>query len=84
MGNRIYMRAVQRAADIAGGVTPLAMYLEAPPPLVTFWINGTSEVPPRVLLKIVEIIIDYDGSRVRGAIPPSLVDVFKERQAANR
>lgn len=59
------------------------MYLEAPPPLVAFWINGTIELPPRVLLKIVEIIIDHDGPAIGGAVPSSLVEIFKQRQAAN-
>ena len=83
MGNRIQMRAVQRAAEIAGGIRPLALYLCAVPPLVAGWMQGTSEVPPAVFLKVVDIIIDYDASRMLGAIPPSLVEMYKHREAAN-
>lgn len=82
LGNRIQMRAVQRATEIAQGVIPIAMYLGVPPALVAAWIQGTSEVPPGAFLKVVEIIVDH-GPRMRGVIPPSLVETFKHRQAAN-
>lgn len=83
MGNRIHMRAVQRATEIAEGVTPLAMYLDVPPALVAAWIQGTNEVPQAVFLKVVEIIVEHAGPRMRGAIPPSLVQTFRHREAAN-
>jgi hypothetical protein len=83
MGNRIHMRAVQRATEIAEGVTPLAMYLEVPPVMIAAWIQGTSEVPPAVFLKVVEIIVDHAAPRMRGVIPPSLVETFRHREAAN-
>jgi hypothetical protein len=83
MGNRIHMRAVQRATEIAEGVTPLAMYLEVPPVMIAAWIQGTSEVPQAVFLKVVEIIVDHAAPRMRGVIPPSLVETFRHREAAN-
>ena len=83
MGNRIHMRAVQRAMEIAEGVTPLAVYLEVPPVLIAAWIQGTSEVPPAALLKVIEIILDHTAPRMRGVIPPSLVECFRHREAAN-
>ena len=83
VGNRIHMRAVQRATEIAEGVTPLAIYLGVPPTTVAAWIQGTSELPPAAFLKVVEIIVDHAAPRMRGVIPPSLVETFKHRKAAN-
>lgn len=83
MANRIQMRAVQRASEIAEGVTPLAMYLEVPPTSIAAWIQGTSEVPALAFLKVVEIIVDYASPRMQGVIPPSLVYSFRHRAAAN-
>ena len=76
------MRAVQRAAEIAEGMIPIALYLGVPPAVVAAWIRGTSDVPPGAFLKVVEIIVEH-GPRMRGVIPPSLVETFRHRQAAN-
>jgi hypothetical protein len=82
MANRIHMRAVERAAQIADGDLRLARYLEVSPFLVNAWIEGKSDVPAAMFLKIVDIIVDYSGSH-RGAIPAALVDEFKHSKAAN-
>lgn len=82
VANRIHMRAVQRATEIADGVIPIAAYLGVAPAVVAAWIKGTSEVPPGAFLKVVAIIVDH-GPRMRGVIPPSLVETFKHSQAAN-
>jgi hypothetical protein len=83
MSNRVHMLAVQRATEIAEGIAPLAVYLGVAPGLVAAWIKGTSEVPPAAFLKVVEIIVDHGAPRMRGGIPPSLVETFKHRDAAN-
>jgi len=82
MANRIHMRAVERAVQIADGDMRLAMYLDVSPFLVNAWIEGKTDVPAALFLKIVDIIVDY-GSPQRGAIPAALLDVFKHRRAAN-
>jgi hypothetical protein len=83
MSNRVHMLAVQRATEIAEGIAPLAVYLGVAPGLVAAWIKGTSEVPPAAFLKVVEIIVDHGAPRMRGGIPPSLVETFKHRDATN-
>ena len=83
MGNRIQMRAAQRASEIAEGIEALAVYLGVPPVAVAAWIQGTSEVPPGVFLRVVDIIVDHGAPRMRGVIPPSLVETFRHRPAAN-
>ena len=82
VANRVHMRAVQRATEIAEGVIPIAAYLGVAPAVVVAWIKGTSEVPPGAFLKVVAIIVDH-GPRMRGVIPPSLVETFKHSPAAN-
>jgi hypothetical protein len=83
MNNLVQMRAVQRAMDIAEGVTPLARYLQVPPALIAAWIQGTSDVPAAAFLRVIEIILDHAAPRMRGVIPPSLVETFRHREAAN-
>jgi hypothetical protein len=83
LANPIHMRAVQRATEIAEGVTPLAVSLEVPPVLIAAWIQGTSELPTASFLRVIEIILDHAAPRMRGVIPPSLVESFRHREAAN-
>jgi len=78
-----HMRAVQQAAEIAGGVTSLAAYLQVSPMMIAAWVQGATDVPAAVFLRIVDIIVEHEGGRIRGAIPLSEVDTFKHRQAAN-
>jgi DNA-binding transcriptional regulator YdaS (Cro superfamily) len=77
------MRAVQRAMEIAEGIQPLATYLGVPPACVAAWIQGKSEVPAAAFLKVIEVIVDHSAPCMRGVIPPSLVQTFRYRQAAN-
>jgi hypothetical protein len=79
----IHRRAVQRATEIAEGVTPLAACLQVAPVMIAAWIQGTSEVPAAALLRVIEVILDHAAPRMRGVIPPSLVESFKHREAAN-
>lgn len=83
MRNPIHMRAVQFAAEIAGGTRPLAMYLNVSPILIGAWIEGSHEPPTAIFLKVVEILLGQEGARIRGAIPCSEAETFKHRQAAN-
>ena len=83
IGNRIHMRAAQRAMEISGGIAPLALYVGVPPVLVAAWIAGSSELPPAAFLSVVGILLDHAAPRMRGVIPPSLVESFRHREAAN-
>jgi DNA-binding transcriptional regulator YdaS (Cro superfamily) len=78
------MLAVQRATDIADGITPLALFLGVPPGLVGAWIEGRQDVPPAAFLAIVSIIIDRAIPHAEGVIPVSLAETFRHREAANR
>lgn len=83
MRNRIHMRAVERAAEIAGSRAQLARYLGVQPTLVEAWIEGALDVPGLAFLKVVEIVVDREGEHLCGAIPRCEADTFKYREAAN-
>ncbi len=83
MRNPIHIRAVQRAADIAGGQASLARYLEVSPLLIAAWILGAADVPAAAFLRIVDIVIDHEGARQPGAIPAREAEIFRHREAAN-
>lgn len=51
-----YARVVRRAAEITGGVEPLARHFGVPMEDVVLWINGTKNVPTAVFLKAVDIV----------------------------
>jgi hypothetical protein len=78
------MLAVQRATDIADGITPLAVFLGVPPGLISAWLEGRQDVPPGAFLTIVSIIIDRAIPHAQGVIPLSLAESFRHREAANR
>ena len=82
MGNRIHMRAVQRAAEIVGGVMPLARSLDVPPLLVYAWSEGTHDVPAEAFLRMVEILLEAEYA-VCGPIAESERESFRYRAAAN-
>ena len=51
-----YARVVRRAAEIMGGVEPLARHFGVSMEDVVLWINGTKNVPTAVFLKAVDIV----------------------------
>lgn len=83
MRNQTHMRAVQQAAEIAGGMAPLAAFFHVSPIVIAAWIQGSLDVPPAAFLRVVDIIVEHESARIRGAIPPSEVETFRHREAAN-
>jgi DNA-binding transcriptional regulator YdaS (Cro superfamily) len=74
MRSTLHSRAVQRAADIAGGEAALAAYLNVSPVAVRAWISGVAEVPPEHFLKVVDIITDEEVTKATSPItdtPPA-------------
>ena len=51
-----YARVVRRAAEIMGGVEPMAQHLGVPMEDVVLLMNGTKNVPTAVFLKAVDIV----------------------------
>jgi hypothetical protein len=57
-----YARAVERAVEIAGGVTALAGALGVSSVLVRACITGSHETPTSVFLKVVDYLMDRDAA----------------------
>ena len=65
MGNEsqsVYARALHRAADILGGKDKLRAALHVPMHSLEEWLEGHSEPPIEVFLKVVDILSVPTGS----------------------
>lgn len=58
MSTNVHSRAVQRAAELAGGRSALAERLEATKADIDAWIAGERKPGLPVLLQVVELILD--------------------------
>ena len=59
-GYRVYLKAIQRAAQIIGGPTQLGVRLEVEPATIDAWLAGT-DVPDEIsFLRAVDIILAHD------------------------
>jgi DNA-binding transcriptional regulator YdaS (Cro superfamily) len=58
MSSSVHSRAVQKAAQLAGGRQALADRLNLKRPDIDAWISGESRPAMPVLLQIVELILD--------------------------
>lgn len=56
--HQVHLRALQRAAEIAGGPEALAAYLGVSGDRVSIWIKGGSRIPDDVFLKIVDLLAE--------------------------
>jgi len=53
-----YRAALFRAAEIHGGVGPLAKQLRAPAAYVARWLDGHEAMPGTMFLRVVDMLID--------------------------
>jgi hypothetical protein len=60
VGQSAYSRAVQRAAEIAGGVEQLATELGISRPFLQACITGSQATPVPIFLKVVDFLMDRD------------------------
>lgn len=56
-------RTLQCAAEIMGGEILLALHLGVTPSYLALWIRGLANVPDRVFLKAVDIVLRRDVPR---------------------
>ena len=67
----VYVRALQKAADIIGDRKKLARHLRVSPAQLERWM-GADEIPnTEAFLKAIEIILDETGGSGPGETPPS-------------
>jgi len=55
---QVYIRTLQRAADIVGGAEALAQRLNVTPSHLSLWLNGIESPHDEVFLRAVDIISD--------------------------
>lgn len=54
----VYRAALLRAAEIHGGVGPLAKQLRAPAAYVARWLDGHQPMPGTIFLRVVDMLIE--------------------------
>ena len=59
-GYRVYLKAIRRACEIAGGAYALAIRLEAAPEDVQAWLEGVTAPDELAFLRAVDIILAHD------------------------
>lgn len=57
MEESVYVRTLQRTAELLGGEEPLAAYLKVRPAIVRAWIEG-APIPPDEFLRCVDYLLD--------------------------
>jgi DNA-binding transcriptional regulator YdaS (Cro superfamily) len=58
----IYIRTLQRAAEIVGGEEQLALRLKVTPSHLALWLQGRSEPPAGVCFAAVDLVTDHELS----------------------
>ena len=74
MAASVQIRALQKAAELAGGRRALAERLGVKAAEIEKWISGKTELPREVFLRVVELIIDEltpEGDDADAGEPPS-------------
>ena len=56
MPNTLHARALQRAAEVLGGMEPLRIYLRVPLLHLQSWMEGKSTPPDAVFLRVVDLL----------------------------
>jgi hypothetical protein len=68
--NNVYSRIILRACQILGGPEQLAVRLGMSHLLVKAMLKGTLVPPPPVFLKVVDILMAFDGRDITNTATP--------------
>lgn len=66
---KVYVRTLQKAAELSGGQKKLARYLRVPLAELEKWIAGSSPPPVNVFLKAVDFVLEETPSPAAGSEP---------------
>ena len=58
----VYVRTLQKAADLLGGRKKLARHLRVPIDELEKWMSGDEPPPIGVFLKVVDLVLDETGA----------------------
>ncbi len=67
MRQELYVRALQRAAEIYGGIDPLAERLKIPAEDLRRLLAGEERIPLEVFLNAVDLLLEDEVAAMRGA-----------------
>ena len=62
MASIVYIRTLQKAADLVGGRKKLARHLHVPIGELEKWLAGDDVPPIGVFLKVVDVVLDETGA----------------------
>lgn len=62
MASIVYVRTLQKAADLVGGRKKLARHLRVPLPELERWMGGDEAPPIATFLKAVDLVLDETGA----------------------
>jgi hypothetical protein len=61
MPSNVYVRTLQKAAELIGGRKALARHLQVPLAELEAWISGPAEPPMGIFLKAVDLVLEETG-----------------------
>lgn len=61
----VHTRALQRAAELLGGIDALRVYLDVTPIKLGIWMRGGAVPPGDVFLQVVDLLLEHDGTVLR-------------------
>jgi DNA-binding transcriptional regulator YdaS (Cro superfamily) len=65
----LYVRTLQRAAEIVGGEQELALRLKVTPSHLALWIRGIETPPGNVFLRAVDLVSEHEVSLLTRTTP---------------
>jgi DNA-binding transcriptional regulator YdaS (Cro superfamily) len=68
----LYLRTLQRAAQIAGGEQALALHLKVTPSHLSLWLKGLERPTTEAFLRAVDLVSEYELAQLpqTPAMPP--------------
>ncbi len=61
----VHTRALQRAAELLGGIDALRVYLDVTPIKLGIWMRGGASPPGDVFLQVVDLLLEHDVTAFR-------------------
>lgn len=69
---RIHSQALQRAAELLGGMHELCAYLQVPAEEMRRWVDGGDGPPAGIFLRVVDLIVEASAVNEQApSAPPS-------------
>jgi hypothetical protein len=60
----LYVKTLQRAAEIVGGEQELALRLKVTPSHLALWLRGVEKPPGAIFLRAVDLVMEYEMARL--------------------